>query len=56
MANQMAYLKIIYMFSAMAHASNHSYRLPLRRCSNNSRLVATLDLELPHRNCFAMFT
>ena len=55
MANQMAYLKIVYTFSAIAHASNHSYRLPLRRCSNNSRLVASSNLETLHRS-FTTFT
>ena len=46
----MAYLKIIYTFSAMARASNHSYRLSLRRCSNNSRLVASSNLKTLHRS------
>jgi hypothetical protein len=41
-------LKIINMFSMMACASNHSYRLPLRRCLNNSRLVASSDLKMLH--------
>ena len=55
MTNQMAYLKIIYTSSATACASNHSYRLSLRRCSNNSRLVASSNLETLHRS-FTTFT
>jgi len=36
-------------------ASNHLYQLPLRRCLNNSRLVASSNLETLHRS-FTTFT
>jgi hypothetical protein len=48
-------LNIVSTFSMMPCASNYSYRLPLRRCSNNSRLAPSSDLETLHRS-FTTFT